>query len=166
MLNGWTILAVALGYLGLLFAIASYGDKLALRRPHGHARPIIYALSLGVYCTSWTFFGSVGLAANSGLDFLPIYIGPIIMIAVGWPLHPADCRSCRSGRTSHQSPISSPHATVRTQGLGALVAVIAVLGVLPYISLQLKAVSTAHWKRFWRIQAHAFEHRHLLQVPV
>ena len=86
MLNGWTILAVALGYLGLLFAIASYGDKLALRRGHGHARPIIYALSLGVYCTSWTFFGSVGEATRSGFDFLPIYIGPIIMFAAGWPL--------------------------------------------------------------------------------
>jgi len=140
MLNGWTILAVALGYLGLLFAIASYGDKLALRRPHGHARPIIYALSLGVYCTSWTFFGSVGVAAKSGLDFLPIYIGPIIMFAAGWPLlRRIAVLSKRQNITSIADFIAARYG--KSQGLGALVAVIAVIGILPYISLQLKAVS-------------------------
>src|SRR5690606_9210171 len=84
MWTSWTVVGIALGYLGLLFAIASYGDRLARRRAPGTPRPVIYALSLGVYCTSWTFFGSVGLAAHSGLDFLPIYIGPILMLALGW----------------------------------------------------------------------------------
>jgi Na+/proline symporter/signal transduction histidine kinase/CheY-like chemotaxis protein len=142
MLNGWTIVAVALGYLGLLFAIASYGDRVAERRPRNHARPIIYALTLGVYCTSWTFFGSVGLAAKSGLDFLPIYIGPIIMIAAGWPIirRIADL-SKRQNITSIADFIAARYG--KNQGLGALVAAIAVIGVLPYISLQLKAVSTS-----------------------
>ncbi len=142
MLSGWTILAVAFGYLGLLFAIAYYGDKLALRRGHGHTRPIVYALSLGVYCTSWTYFGSVGLATRSGLDFLPIYIGPIIMLAAGWPLlrRIADL-SKRQNITSIADFIAARYG--KSQGLGALVAVIAVIGVLPYISLQLKAVSNS-----------------------
>jgi len=142
MLNGWTILAVALGYLGLLFAIASYGDKLALRRGHGHARPVIYALSLGVYCTSWTFFGSVGVATRSGFDFLPIYIGPIIMFAIGWPLLRRVAElSKRQNITSIADFIAARYG--KNQGLGALVAAIAVIGVLPYISLQLKAVSNS-----------------------
>ena len=137
MLNGWTILAVALGYLGLLFAIASYGDKLAQRRPRGHARPIIYALSLGVYCTSWTYFGSVGLAAKTGLDFLPIYIGPILMFAIGWPLiRRIAVLSKRQNITSIADFIAARYG--KSQGLAALVAVIAVIGVLPYIRFSSK----------------------------
>lgn len=142
MLNGWTILAVALGYLGLLFAIAFYGDKLALKRGHGQARPIIYALSLGVYCTSWTYFGSVGVASRTGFDFLPIYIGPIIMLAAGWPLIQRIAELAkRQNITSIADFIAARYG--KSQGLGALVAVIAVIGVLPYISLQLKAVSNS-----------------------
>ena len=142
MLNGWTILAVALGYLGLLFAIAFYGDKLALKRGHGQARPIIYALSLAVYCTSWTYFGSVGVASRTGFDFLPIYIGPIIMLAVGWPLIQRIAELAkRQNITSIADFIAARYG--KSQGLGALVAVIAVIGVLPYISLQLKAVSSS-----------------------
>ncbi len=142
MLNGWTIVAVAIGYLGLLFAIASWGDRQAEKRPRGAGRPFIYALSLGVYCTSWTFFGSVGLAAKSGLDFLPIYIGPIIMIAVGWPLIRRIAQLSKAQNiTSIADFIAARYG--KNQGLGALVAIIAVLGVLPYISLQLKAVSTS-----------------------
>jgi hypothetical protein len=81
-----TIVLIALGYLGLLFAIASYGDRLVLRRAQRTHAALIYALSLGVYCTSWTFFGSVGLSARSGFAFLPIYIGPILVFTAGWPL--------------------------------------------------------------------------------
>ena len=87
MLQGWVVVLSAVIYIGLLFVVASYGDR-ASRRPAAAARgrPTTYALSLAVYCTSWTFFGSVGLAAHSGLDFLTIYIGPIIMIGLGYPL--------------------------------------------------------------------------------
>ena len=142
MLGGWTILAVALGYLGLLFAIAFYGDKLTVRHGHGNARPVVYALSLAVYCTSWTYFGSVGLAARSGLDFLPIYIGPIIMLAAGWPLlRRIAVLAKRQNITSIADFIAARYG--KSQGLGALVAAIAVIGVLPYISLQLKAVSNS-----------------------
>src|SRR4051794_6205460 len=84
MLNGPVIVFTAFAYLGLLFAIAFYADK----RADG-GRPVInnayvYSLSLAVYATAWTFYGSVGRAASDGIGFLPIYIGPTLMIALWW----------------------------------------------------------------------------------
>lgn len=142
MLQGWIFVTVALAYFGFLFAIASYGDKLASKRVPGTGRPIIFALTLAVYCTSWTFFGSVGLSANSGLDFLPIYIGPILMLAIGWPLlRRIVILSKTHNITSIADFIAARYG--KHQGLAAIVAIIAVIGTLPYISLQLKAVSSS-----------------------
>ncbi len=142
MLQGWTVIAIAVAYIGFLFAIASYGDKLALKRPAGHGRPIIYALTLGVYCTSWTFFGSVGLAAKTGYDFLPIYLGPILTLSLGWPVLRRIVRlSKEQNITSIADFIAARYG--KNQALAAIVAVIAVLGTVPYISLQLKAVSAS-----------------------
>ena len=84
MLQGWVVIVVALGYIGLLFAVASYGDK--MRERGNLARPIIYPLSLAIYCTSWTYFGSVGLASRTGYDFLAIYVGPVLMVGLATPL--------------------------------------------------------------------------------
>jgi Na+/proline symporter/CheY-like chemotaxis protein len=141
MLQGWVVVLSAVIYIGLLFVVASYGDR-ASRRPAAAARgrPTTYALSLAVYCTSWTFFGSVGLAAHSGLDFLTIYIGPIIMIGLGYPLLRRIVRLAKAERiTSIADFIAARY------GNNAIVAqvatLIAVVGTLPYISLQLKAVS-------------------------
>jgi Na+/proline symporter/signal transduction histidine kinase/ActR/RegA family two-component response regulator len=140
MLTPWTVIAVALAYVGVLFAVASYGDRAAGRAGRGGARPLVYALSLAVYCTSWAYFGSVGIAATSGYDFLPIYIGPILMLTVGWPVVRAIVDiSKRQNITSIADFISARYG--KNQLLGALVAVIAVIGVVPYIALQLKAVS-------------------------
>src|SRR4029453_13648664 len=86
MLQGWVVIAVWLGYIGLLFVIASYGDRTPRFGREGRWRHLIYPLSLAIYCTSWTFFGSVGLASRTGYDFLPIYVGPILMIGLCWPL--------------------------------------------------------------------------------
>src|SRR5439155_1974792 len=87
MLQGWIVIAVALGYIGLLFVVASYGDR---TRRIGRAdgwRHLIYPLSLAIYCTSWTYFGSVGLASRTGFyEFFTIYLGPMIMIGLGSPL--------------------------------------------------------------------------------
>ena len=80
MLSSWFILVVSLAYLCLLFAIAYYGDKRADEGRSIIANPYIYSLSIAVYCTSWTFYGSVGRAASSGIDFLPIYLGPTLEI--------------------------------------------------------------------------------------
>ena len=86
MIAGWAAVLTAVIYACGLFAIAHFGETSGRRIIAGRARPLIYALALGVYCTSWTFFGSVGLASYRGLDFLPIYLGPILVFALGYPL--------------------------------------------------------------------------------
>src|SRR2546429_9789807 len=84
MLQGSLVIAVALGYIGLLFVVGSYGDR--ARRSGREGRwQLIYPLSLAIYCTSWTFFGSVGLASRTGFDFLTIYVGPMLMIGLWSP---------------------------------------------------------------------------------
>ena len=86
-MQSWLVVAVALAYVGLLFVIAWHGDRLAAGRALAARRaPILYSLSLGIYCSSWTFYGSVGRATSTGFDFLPIYLGPVLMLALGWPL--------------------------------------------------------------------------------
>lgn len=142
MIRGWAVLALSLGYVGLLFALAFIGDRLAKARGRPKAKPVIYALSLAVYCTSWTFYGSVGLAAKTGYDFLPIYLGPILMFALGWPLLRRVIRISKSHNiTSIADFIAARYG--KSQMLAAAVTVIAAFGTLPYIALQLKAVSTS-----------------------
>ncbi len=85
MLHDWGVIAAAFGYIGFLFLVASYGDRLSPTQ-RGRASALIYPLSLAIYCTSWTFFGSVGFATRTSVDFLAIYIGPILMIALCTPL--------------------------------------------------------------------------------
>src|SRR4051794_12352400 len=85
MLHDWGVIAAAFAYIGLLFFVASYGDQLSASQ-RGRASALIYPLSLAIYCTSWTFFGSVGFATRTSVDFLAIYIGPILMIGLGTPL--------------------------------------------------------------------------------
>src|ERR1700684_4682780 len=87
-MNGTTVLLTAIGYVSFLFLIAWWGDGAGRRFLSGRPRAVVYALSLAVYCTSWTYYGSVGLASAHGLDFLPIYIGPILVIGFGGPLLP------------------------------------------------------------------------------
>src|SRR3954468_20818083 len=86
MLQGWIVIACALGYIGLLFVVASYGDRRRGFGRVGRSRLFIYPLSLPIYCTSWHFFGSVRLASRSGYDFLTIYVGPVLMIGFCSPL--------------------------------------------------------------------------------
>ncbi|MBJ7417789.1 MAG: hypothetical protein JHC88_20445, partial [Niveispirillum sp.] len=80
-MSSWPVLGLALGYLAALFAIAWWGDRYAARQPEVQERraPLLYAMSLAVYCTSWTFYGAIGRAAASGWDFLSIYVGPILV---------------------------------------------------------------------------------------
>lgn len=142
MIDGYIILLAALAYIGFLFALAWMGDKhtgLAFTKRH---RPIIYALSLAVYCTSWTFFGSVGLAATTGLGFIPVYVGPVLLFIFGWPLIRRIARLARDNNiTSIADFIAARYG--KNPQLAALVTIIAVIGTLPYIALQLKAVSTS-----------------------
>ena len=86
MLQGWVVVVIALAYIGFLFLVASYGDRRHELVRSSRARLLIYPLSLAIYCTSWTFFGSVGVAARTGFDFLTIYIGPMLMVGLAYPL--------------------------------------------------------------------------------
>ena len=83
MVAGWTVILTALVYLSLLFAIAHFGDTWGRTLITGKARAMVYALALAVFCSSWTFYGSVGVASVAGLDFLAIYIGPILLFVFG-----------------------------------------------------------------------------------
>src|SRR5512146_1158578 len=140
MLQGWVIVLVSFAYLGVLFAIAYYGDRRARDGRSIIANPYIYGLSLAVYCTTWTFYGSVGRAASSGIGFLPVYLGPTLMVALWWFLMRKIIRISKAYRiTSIADFIASRYG--KSQMLGGLVTVIAVIGVIPYISLQLKAIS-------------------------
>jgi Na+/proline symporter/signal transduction histidine kinase len=140
MLQGSVIIAVALAYIGLLFVIASFGDRM-IRRPTGNrGRPTIYALSLGVYCTSWTFFGAVGLASERGFDFLTIYIGPVLVWLFAYPVIRRVVRLAKAENiTSIADFIAARYG--KNQWVAAMVTLIAVVATLPYIALQLKAVS-------------------------
>lgn len=142
MLASWVILLAAAAYLSLLFAIAYYGDKRADAGRSLIANPYIYALSIAVYATSWTFYGSVGRAASSGIDFLPIYLGPTLTFVLWGFVLQKIIRICKAHRiTSIADFISSRYG--KSTRLSVLVTLIAVVGILPYISLQLKAVSTS-----------------------
>ena len=143
MLNDWTILVASLAYIGILFAIASWGDRAAARRgPRIRVKPVVYALSLAVYCTSWTFYGSVGLASTSGYGFIPVYLGPILLFTAGYLVLR---KIVRIGKAENITTIADFIAARfgKSQTLAAVVTLFVVVGILPYIALQLKAVSTS-----------------------
>jgi len=136
-----TVVALtSLLYFGILFAVAYYADR---QRARGHSlvdNPSVYSLSLAVYCTSWTFYGSVGRAATSGIDFLAIYLGPTLIAFSWWFLLRKMVRiSKEQNITSIADFISSRYG--KSPLLGAVVTIFAVIGIMPYIALQLKAVS-------------------------
>jgi len=143
MLLGPVIILAAFAYLGVLFAIAYYADQRADAGRPVIANPYVYSLSLAVYATAWTFYGSVGRAASDGIGFLPIYIGPTLMIALWWVVMRKILRISKQNRiTSLADFIASRYG--KSALLGGIVTVIAVIGILPYISLQLKAVSASY----------------------
>jgi Na+/proline symporter/signal transduction histidine kinase len=142
MLPGWMVVLASFGYLGILFAIAWTADRRADQGRSLIANPTVYALSLAVYCTTWTFYGSVGRAAVTGIGFLPIYLGPTLMMTLGWFVIHKIIRVAKANRiTSIADFVASRYG--KSQLLGGLVTVIAVVGVIPYIALQLKAVSNS-----------------------
>ncbi len=140
MLQEWVILLVSLCYLGILFGIAYYADKRADAGRSIISNPYIYTLSIAIYCTAWTFYGSVGRAASNGVGFLPIYIGPTIMAATWWLVLRKIIRIAKTYRiTSIADFIASRYG--KSAAVSGLVTIIAVVGIIPYISLQLKAIS-------------------------
>ncbi|MDS4070257.1 MAG: sensor histidine kinase [Candidatus Competibacter sp.] len=142
MLGDGVIIASALAYMGVLFGIAYYGDQRADAGRSIIANPYIYTLSLAIYCTAWTFYGSVGLAAKSGVDFLPVYLGPTLMAVLFWFVLRRIVRITKVHRiTSIADFVASRYG--KSGLLAGMVTAIVVLGILPYISIQLKAIATS-----------------------
>ena len=139
MIEGWIIVALALAYVGGLFVIAWIGDHYVTPE-RGRGRPFIYALSIGAYCSSWTFFGSVGLAASTGYDFLPTYLGPVLLFVFGWRLIRRIVRIAKKQNITSIADFMAARYG-KSPSVAALVTVVAVVGTLPYIALQLTAVS-------------------------
>jgi Na+/proline symporter/nitrogen-specific signal transduction histidine kinase len=141
MIDGWVIIICSILYIGALFAIAYLGDR-AGKNQQLTGRPYVYALTLGVYCTSWTFFGSVGSAAQKGFDFIAVYLGPIIAFTFAIPLLRRIILLTKAQNiTSIADFIAARYG--KNPAVAAIVTLVAVAGVLPYIALQLKAVSQA-----------------------
>ncbi len=142
MLHPWFLILIALAYVGLLFTIAWIGDRKWIARDHRKVQAVIYSLSLAVYCTSWTFYGAVGSAATTGWGFLPIYIGPALLMLVGIDLIRRIAVSSRDQRiTSIADFIAYRYG--RSHTIAVLVTVAAVIGSVPYIALQLKGITTS-----------------------
>jgi Na+/proline symporter/signal transduction histidine kinase len=140
---GFVIILTALAYLGALFGVAYWGDRRRTReKAIRQSQTWIYPLSLAVYCTSWTFFGSVGLASRSGFDFLAIYVGPALLFALFWPLILRVVRLAKSQNiTSIADFIGARYG--KSQWVAAMVCLIVTVGTIPYVALQLKAVSAS-----------------------
>lgn len=136
------IILISIGYVAFLFLIAYLAENRGKAGRSLVNNSVIYSLSLAVYCTAWTYYGSVGRAATSGLGFLPTYIGPAIIAPAWWMLLKKIIIISKSQRiTSIADFISSRYG--KSTWLGVIATLIAVFGIIPYISIQLKAISTS-----------------------
>ncbi|GAB3746004.1 hybrid sensor histidine kinase/response regulator [Lysobacter olei] len=140
MIPGWLLLLVSVGYVGVLFTVAYYGDQRETTPKAKWLRPLVYSLALAVYCSSWTFYGAVGTAARTGLGFLPIYLGPLLLLIFSWRiLERLVLISGEHRIVSIADFLSSRYG--RAPGLAALVATVALVAAVPYVALQFKAVA-------------------------
>ncbi|MGE0097280.1 MAG: ATP-binding protein [Hydrogenophaga sp.] len=143
MLSAPLVIGVSFAYLLLLFAVAHWADVRATQGRSVITSPWVYALSLAVYCTAWTYFGSVGRAATSGVWFLPTYLGPMLAMLLAWMVVRKMIRIAKTWRiTSIADFIASRYG--KSQLLAGLVTMITVVGIVPYIALQLKAIASGY----------------------
>jgi Na+/proline symporter/signal transduction histidine kinase len=143
MLAATLVIVASFAYLLLLFAVAWIGDRRAQQGRSIIDNAWTYALSMAVYCTAWTYFGSVGRAASGGVWFLPIYLGPTLAMVLAWMVVRKMIRIAKTYRiTSIADFIASRYG--KSPLLAGLVTLITVVGIVPYIALQLKAVSTGY----------------------
>jgi PAS domain S-box-containing protein len=142
MISGWLLFALAVAYLGCLFAIAFYGDRDSVYTRHRRLRPYVYSLALGIYCTSWTFFGAAGTAVREGWAYLPIYLGPALVFVLALPFLQ---RLVEIGRAHKVTSIADFIASRfgKSRPLAVLVTVIAFTAAIPYLALQYKAVAAS-----------------------
>src|ERR1700690_2450881 len=132
MLSGWLLAALAVAYLGFLFAIAFYGDRRSIYPNQQRLRPYIYGLALGVYCTSWTFYGAVGTAFREGWGYLPIYVGPTLVFLLALPFLE---RLVETGRIHKGASIGDFIGSRfgKSRALAVLITIIAVTAITPYL---------------------------------
>jgi len=137
------LVAASAAYVALLFTVAFWAERRARAGRLGWLRsPLVYTLSISVYCTAWTFYGAVGTAARNGLEFVTIYLGPTLVFIGWWWLLRKLLRIGRSQRiTSIADLISSRYGKSAT--LGVAVTLLAVIGSTPYIALQLQSITTS-----------------------
>lgn len=139
LMNSWLVIGVLAIYIATLFACAFFGDKYA-HRISNRSRMLLFSLTLGVYCSSWTFYGAVGEAVRGGIAFLPIYLGPLLFLWLGRNIWQ------RLGRIRSHQPVSSIADFIaarygKSGVLAAVVTILAVIAVLPYLALQLRAIA-------------------------
>jgi len=141
-MNNWLVIGGALFYLCLLFAVAYYAEYRQRKNRSLINNPYVYALSLAVYCTAWTYYGSVGQASTRGIEFLAVYIGPTITAALFWPVLRKIIRICKTQRINSLADFISTRYG-KNFSLAVLVTVLCMIGIIPYIALQLKAISSS-----------------------
>jgi len=142
MFANWLLVSVSIGYIGLLFLIAHLGGKYR-NKLVAKQHTIIYALSLGVYCTSWGFLGTTGQAANHSFTFFSVYLAPIILFVFAWPFIQRVIKtSLRLRITSIADLLSARFG--KSQTLAIIITLVALIGTMPYIALQLKAIVNSY----------------------
>ena len=143
MMSAPLVVGASFAYLLLLFVVAAFGDARARQGRSVIGNAWVYALSMAVYCTAWTSFGSVGRAASAGVWFLPIYLGPTLAMVLAWSVLRKMIRIARAYRiTSIADFIASRYG--KSPLLAGAVTLITVVGIVPYIALQLKAVASGY----------------------
>lgn len=138
-MSAWLIVVVFICYMSLLFGVAFWAERRARQGRSVVSSPVVYSLSLAIYCTAWTYFGSVGRASVQGLGFLPIYLGPTLVAPIWIMVLKKMIHISKNQRiTSVSDFISARYG--KSAGLGIAATIIAVVGIIPYISIQLKAI--------------------------
>ncbi|MDD1749724.1 MAG: sodium:solute symporter, partial [Methanothrix sp.] len=143
MFNPGTLFIIVLAYLLLLFVLAYYAEAREKAGRSIVSNPYIYSLSLAVYCTSWTFYGSIGKAATSGLSFLTTYLGPTLMACLWWIILRKMVVVAKENRITNIADFIGARYG-RSLSLSALVAVVALVGITPYLGLQIKSIITTY----------------------
>lgn len=141
-MNNWLVIGGSLVYLCLLFGVAYYAEYRQRKNKSLINNPYVYALSLAVYCTAWTYYGSVGQASTRGIEFLAVYIGPTITAALFWPVLRKIIRICKTQRINSLADFISTRYG-KNFSLAVLVTILCMIGIIPYIALQLKAISSS-----------------------
>lgn len=139
-IDTWLISSISIAYLAMLFVVAQWGQNQAVKKVS--QKPWVYSLSLGVCCTSWAFYGTVGQAATTGAWLAPIYIGSIICLVLAWPMLMRTLHIIKSQNLTSIADFIACRFD-RSPKLAASIAIVSLLGTIPYIALQLRAISTS-----------------------